>query len=153
VDDQTFYDKLPKKRMGAGALFLDEAGRLLLVNPTYKPQWEIPGGIVEVNESPRRACEREIREELGLVKTLERLLSITYTAPRPQRSEGLMFIFWGGRLTADEITQIRLPAQELSEFRFVDLAEALTLLTVALGERVRQSLAIVDGERTLYLEV
>lgn len=63
-----------------------------------------------------------------------------------------MFIFWGGQLTVDEIGQIRLPAQELSEFRFVDLAEALTLLTSALGERVRQSLEILHTERTLYLE-
>jgi hypothetical protein len=30
--------------MSAGVLFFDEAGRLLIVEPTYKPNWEIPGG-------------------------------------------------------------------------------------------------------------
>lgn len=147
-----FYANLPKKRMGAGALFLDEAGRLLLVNPTYKPQWEIPGGIVELNESPRQCCEREIQEELSLQRTVTRLLSVSYIAPGAQRSEGLMFIFWGGVLTAAEIAQIRLPAQELSEYCLVTLDAALTLLTPSLGERVRQSLAILPTERTLYLE-
>lgn len=153
ADEQAYYANLPKKRMGAGALFLDQQGRLLLVNPTYKPQWEIPGGIVEVNESPRSACEREIHEELGLCKTVVRLLSVSYIAARPQRTEGLMFIFWGGVLTADEVAQIRLPTHELSEYRFVALAEALSLLTPSLGERVCQSLEILSTERTLYVEI
>lgn len=147
------HSTLPKKRMGAGALFCDDQERVLLVNPTYKPQWEIPGGIVELNESPCQACEREIGEELGLQRTVTRLLSVSYLAPRPHYSEGIMFIFWGGRLSTAEIAQIRLPAQELSEFRFVTLDEAATLLTASLGERVRQSWAILPTERTLYLEM
>ena len=148
-----WQESLPKKRMGAGALFLDEQGRLLLVNPTYKPQWEIPGGIVEQDESPRQACIREVQEEIGLVKPVERLLSVSYAAAKVNRTEGLMFIFWGGVLTAKEIAEIRLQAAELSEYRFVALAEALTLLTPSLGERVRRSLEILPTERTLYLEV
>ena len=53
-------------RVAAGALFSDESGRVLLVKPTYKKTWDIPGGYVEPGESPRAACIREIREELGL---------------------------------------------------------------------------------------
>ncbi|MFN8485967.1 MAG: NUDIX hydrolase [Caldilineaceae bacterium] len=150
--NKIWHETLPKKRMGAGALFLDEAGRLLLVNPTYKPQWEIPGGVVEQDESPRQACVREVQEEIGLTKPIERLLSISYKASHANRTEALMFIFWGGVLTPDDIAAIRLPTTELSEYRFVTLAEALTLLTPALGERVRQSLEILPTERTLYLE-
>lgn len=80
TDNKAWQETLPKKRMGAGALFLDEAGRLLLVNPTYKPQWEIPGGVVEQDESPRQACIRAVKEEIGLTKPMERLLSISYKA-------------------------------------------------------------------------
>lgn len=147
-----WQETLPKKRMGAGALFLDEQGRLLLVNPTYKPEWEIPGGIVEQDESTRQACIREVREEIGLTKPIERLLSVSYKAGHANQTEALMFVFWGGVLTAEDIAAIRLPTAELSEYRFVTLAEALTLLTPALGERVRQSLEILPTERTLYLE-
>ena len=153
IDRKLWLESLPKKRMGAGALFLDEQGRLLLVNPTYKPQWEIPGGIVEQNESPRQACRREVYEEIGLTKSIERLLSISYAAANDKRTEGLMFIFWGGVLTPAEIATLRLPATELSEYRFVTLAEALSLLTPTLGERVRRSLEILPTEQTLYLEV
>ncbi len=143
---------LPKKRMGAGALFLDEQGRLLLVNPTYKPHWEIPGGIVEQDESPRATCIREIQEELGLVKSVERLLCVDYIQSNDNRTETLMFIFWGGVLTAAEIAVLRLPAAELSEYRFVTVAEALTLLSPTLGERVHRSLEILSTDSTLYLE-
>jgi hypothetical protein len=57
---------LPRKRMGARALFFDAADRVLLAEPTYKPYWEIPGGAVEAGESPRDAVAREPKEEVGL---------------------------------------------------------------------------------------
>ena len=75
-DRRAWYESLPKKRMGSGALFLNEQGLLLLVNPTYKPQWEIPGGLVELNESPHTACIREVKEEIGLKIEPERLLCL-----------------------------------------------------------------------------
>ena len=37
----------PGKRMGAGALVRDTHGRVLIVEPTYKDRWEVPGGAVE----------------------------------------------------------------------------------------------------------
>jgi ADP-ribose pyrophosphatase YjhB (NUDIX family) len=152
LNQRTYQETLPKKRMGAGVLFLDEQGRVLLVNPTYKPQWEIPGGIVELNESPRQAAEREVAEELGIVKALERLLCVAYTKNTHTHLEGLMFIFYGGVLLEQEIATIQLPMQELSEFRFVKPAEVSLLLTPTLSKRVLSSLEVIDGEQTLYLE-
>ena len=38
--------------VAARALFLDGASRVLLVHPTYKDTWDIPGGYVERGESP-----------------------------------------------------------------------------------------------------
>jgi 8-oxo-dGTP diphosphatase len=40
---------LPVKRMGSGVLLADATGRVLLVEPTYKDYWEIPGGCVEAD--------------------------------------------------------------------------------------------------------
>ncbi len=42
----------------AGVLFRDVRSRLLLVEPTYKPNWENPGGAVEVGESPWATAAR-----------------------------------------------------------------------------------------------
>jgi hypothetical protein len=45
----------PCKRMAAGALFRDGAERVLLVDPTYMDNWEVPDGAVEQEESPTAA--------------------------------------------------------------------------------------------------
>jgi 8-oxo-dGTP pyrophosphatase MutT (NUDIX family) len=48
--------------MAAAAVILDEADRILLVQPAYYPgRWLMPGGA-EPADSPRRACERAPRE-------------------------------------------------------------------------------------------
>jgi ADP-ribose pyrophosphatase YjhB (NUDIX family) len=62
MEKKAYQETLPKKRISAGCLFFDDRGRLLVVNPTYKDTWEIPGGVVEENESPREAVIREVVE-------------------------------------------------------------------------------------------
>ncbi len=59
-----------------GVLFRDAQGRVLLVEPSYKPNWEIPGGAVEADESPWATATRELIEELGWDRPLGRLLVV-----------------------------------------------------------------------------
>ena len=56
---------LPRKRAIAQMLVRDPDGRVLLCQLTYKRDWDLPGGVVEVGESPRLAVAREVEEELG----------------------------------------------------------------------------------------
>lgn len=42
-----YYESLPAKRIGAGLVCRDAGNRVLLVQPTYKPAWELPGGVAE----------------------------------------------------------------------------------------------------------
>ncbi len=86
--------------MAAAALFTDPAGRLLLVEPTYKDHWELPGGGVEADESPRDGVIREIQEELGLDIEPGRLLAVDWVPPQPNRTEGVMLVYDGGTLDA-----------------------------------------------------
>ena len=143
---------LPAKRMGAGALFTNQLGEILLVNPIYKPQWEIPGGIVEANESPRAACIREIFEELQLQIEPHRLLVLDYVPDQPDRTEGLMFVFDGGQLGVEAIARLRLPEDELSEYRFFDVESALAKLTPGLGNRILHAYSRRSGAGTIVLE-
>jgi 8-oxo-dGTP diphosphatase len=85
VNDYT--TTLPRKRMGAGVLFGDGAGRVLLVEPAYKDYWEIPGGCVDADESPYQAAIREAKEELGLSIVPGRLLVADRVPVRPGRTE------------------------------------------------------------------
>lgn len=152
MSDRAYQDGLPKKRMGAGALIFDENGRFLLVNPTYKEPWEVPGGIVEAHESPAQACVREVGEELGLDIVLKRLLLVDYLSDSPEKVEALMFIFQGPVLTRAEIDAIQLQADELSECRFCTIDEAVTLLNARLGRRIRCSLAALAENGPVYVE-
>ena len=144
--------EIARKRVAAGALLLHPDGRILLVNPTYKPQWEIPGGMVEADESPLAACRREVMEELGLTINPGPLLSIGYLRARASRSDALRFVFWGGTLDELTISQIRLPADELSEYRFVTLAEAGQLLRPSLHAQVAQALENLRTGQQVYWE-
>lgn len=146
------YEALPKKRMAAGALFLNEAGNILIVKPTYRPDWLLPGGTVEENESPREACAREIKEELNLEVFLEHLLCIEYLSKDLQQTESVQFVFYGGQLSQTQIQTIVLPAIELNEYRFSPRDEACLLLSRKLAKRLPYCLLALKENMTIYLE-
>ncbi len=138
--------------MGAGALFLHQEGSLLLVKPTYRDYWLLPGGAVEEDESPLQGCVREVSEELGLELPLGRLLCLDYVSRQGILSEGLQFIFAGGVLSQEQITAIRLPLDELSEFRFVSLTEAISLVSPRMSRRLAYCMQALEKQTTIYLE-
>ncbi|RMH02440.1 MAG: NUDIX hydrolase [Chloroflexi bacterium] len=138
--------------MAAGALLWDEDGRFLIVKPTYKPTWEIPGGVVEAGESPREACEREILEELGLIRPLRRLLCVDYVRESATKVEGVMFIFDGGMLSAADLANMHLPPTELSHYLLVDGKTAVHYLNERLTQRVRHALHAAANNHVCYLE-
>lgn len=52
--------KQPRKRVGADVVFRDQQGRVLLVDPRYKPDWDLPGGMSDANEAPAETARREV---------------------------------------------------------------------------------------------
>lgn len=147
-----FYPSLPRKRMAAGALFRNALGEVLLVKPTYRPDWLIPGGITEADESPRQGCAREAREEIGLEVAIGRLLCVEYLPREGPKTETVQWVFDGGVLNAAQIAAISLQAGELSEYRFVPPGEALRLLNRSLGRRVTHALKVLATGGDVYLE-
>lgn len=109
-----YYASLATKRMAAGVVCRDAAGRVLLVRPTCKPTWLIPGGVVEAEESPATAAAREVREELGVSLPIGRLLVVDWIPAAGPKAEGLMLLFDGGVLNDKVAHQFRLPRDELS---------------------------------------
>jgi 8-oxo-dGTP pyrophosphatase MutT (NUDIX family) len=140
------------RRIGAGALFRNPAGHVLLVNPTYKPQWEIPGGIVEEGESPRQCCQRELIEELAYDGPLGRLLVVDWLPDLRGRGDRVLFIFDGGVVDHAFVEAVRLPPDELSECRFVDLDHADGFLGPGMVRRVKEAVAHAVTQTTGYLE-
>lgn len=139
--------------VAAGVLLFDDADRVLLVDPTYKPGWEFPGGIVERGESPARAGHREVAEELGieLTRGLE-LLVVDWEPPQPPGHGGLRLLFDGGRMPSADIGRLLLPDAELRDWRFVTEDEAAGLLPPVRLDRLRWALRAREQGRPLNLE-
>jgi ADP-ribose pyrophosphatase YjhB (NUDIX family) len=153
---EQFYASLARKRIGSGALITDPRGRVLMVEPTYKSNWEVPGGAVESEETAYDACRRECREELGLEIDVGRLLVIEHQCDGGHRGDSIMFIYDCGVLPDD--LEIRLPSDELRSFRFVDESALEEVAVERLTRRLRYALLartegrlieLVDGRPTV----
>ena len=140
--------------MAAGALILDEEDRVLLVQPSYYPgRWLMPGGGAELADSPRQACERELREELGIEVTPGPLIAVDWIPAPSQGFAELIYVFDGGRLTRPQIESIRLPEGELTEYQFMTMPDAVARLTPADGRRLMAAReAARAGHGPVYLE-
>jgi len=53
--------------LGAHAVALTPAGKVILVRLRYAPGWRVPGGGRAKGEDPVEAALRELREEIGMV--------------------------------------------------------------------------------------
>lgn len=63
-------------------------------NPTSRllvGNWEFPGGAMEYRETPEQALEREIREELGIIIQVNRLLYARSNVYSDQRHYLVLF--------------------------------------------------------------
>jgi 8-oxo-dGTP diphosphatase len=70
---------MSKKPVGAAAVILDADGRVLLVKHSYgKLNWELPGGLSELNESAEETAKREVKEETGLDVTVGQMTGVYY---------------------------------------------------------------------------
>src|ERR1700720_4861099 len=109
---------LPAIPVSAGALIFDQAGRLLILKPTYKSGWTIPGGVMEADgETPWEACRREVREECGIEVRRGRLACMDFRRPKPGRAGGIRFLFDCGRIDDQRLPGIVAHPEEAAESR------------------------------------
>lgn len=147
-----YLARLPKKRTAAGALFSDELGRTLLVEPTYRPFWLLPGSVAHADESPHSATARAIRHELGLAIAPGRLLVVDWVPPRPGRIEGLLFVYDGATLSSEQSAEIRLPSGELRSWAWCTDEELPDRLPPHMLRRTRAAVRARTEGATRYLE-
>ncbi|MFF4893422.1 NUDIX domain-containing protein [Micromonospora chersina] len=126
--------------VAAGALFLDDQKRVLLVVPTYKEQHDIPGGMVEHGETPREACEREVREELSLDLRVGRLLVVD-SQVYPTGEDIWLFIFDGGVISPQHLAAIAVDGVEISKFHFAAEETLATYVPANFALRLSYALA------------
>ncbi|MFF8989208.1 NUDIX domain-containing protein [Streptomyces sp. NPDC014983] len=154
ADYAAYIAGLPRVLAGAAALFRDREGRVLLVEPNYRAGWALPGGTVESDsgETPRQGARRETREEIGLDRSLGRLLAVDWV-PGTARPPLVAYVYDGGVLADDDLGAIRLQEEELLSWRLVPREELIAHLPGALGRRVLAALDVLaDGSGPAELE-
>lgn len=66
----------PTPFVGADAAVIDGAGRILLIQRADNGLWAMPGGALEVGETPAAGAEREAFEETGVRCRAEALIGL-----------------------------------------------------------------------------
>ncbi len=146
-----YYANLPRKRVASGALFFNKSEELLILKPTYKDHWTIPGGVVNKDESPRDACVREVKEEIGLNKQVGKMLCADYIKDNGT-GENVVFVFDGGILSDEEIERIEIPKDEIANFDFLLKDEALKLFSNGQFRRLKNIFYSQKVAGAIYLE-
>lgn len=135
----------PRKRCSAAAIIRDSAQRILVVKPSYRDGWLLPGGIVEALESPDDAVRREVREETGFTPKLVSLVCIDHISPTGGFGEAIHFMFDCQDIPAEEALKLRTDGKEIAALWFASEIEATELLLPAVSRRLREVLSGRSG--------
>jgi 8-oxo-dGTP diphosphatase len=150
LSPKEFYKSLTKIPCAAGAVIRDKTGKFLIVKPTYKEHWNLPGGMTDLHENPREAAIREVREEIGIEISKVRLFCVDFAKDDP--FDRFLFIFDGGEFSNETIDQIRVDSVEIGEYKFVNECDFLLLLSTKTSTRMKNSLEALKNNGFIYLE-
>jgi len=96
--------------VGVTGIIFNDKNEILLFKHTYRSHaWSLPGGYLKSGEHPREALEREIKEESGLVVSVDDSLKT-----RTDRDTARLDMCYIGVLIGGDFT----PTHEVSEYGF-----------------------------------
>jgi RimJ/RimL family protein N-acetyltransferase/8-oxo-dGTP pyrophosphatase MutT (NUDIX family) len=143
---------LPRKRAISQMLLRDRDGRVLLCGLTYKRDWDLPGGVVEVGESPQVAVSRELEEELGLTVRAGALLLTDWLPPWGGWDDALCLVFDGGVHDPSVLDTATFQVREIAAAEFCTPAQVRERAADFTARRIEAALALVEGSGPTYTE-
>lgn len=136
---------LPRKRAIGQMLVRDQDQRVLLCNLTYKSDWDLPGGVVEVNESPQQAVSREIEEELALTIEAGALVLTDWLPPWSGWDDAVCLVFDGGVHESAITDRIVREAREIRTAEFCTLEQVHERCADFTARRIVSALANLEA--------
>ncbi|MFH0770389.1 MAG: NUDIX domain-containing protein [Candidatus Peregrinibacteria bacterium] len=118
-------------QLGVDIIIRNRKGEILLIKRADDDSWGMPGGWVEINETPDKAVQRELQEETGLSVDSFRLADVCV------RESGTVHMTY----VASEFSGKPRGSAEGREVKFMDLS-AVRQWHADHQERVRRSLAL-----------
>jgi len=104
----------------AVCIAINNQGKILITKRNLEPginKWALPGGFIEANETPEKACLRELKEETGVKGEIDRLIGVY--AKKARKYGSLLIIGYVVRVLEDSI----FLNSELKAAKFVDQKE------------------------------
>ena len=139
-----------RKRLIAHLLVTEPEGRVCVLETTFKPDFELPGGILEPGESPRAGLIREVAEELSAELAVGRLLVVDWLAPYLGWEDAVELIFDGGELSSPGLLQPDL--KEIRAVHWLEPVDAIARMAPFAQGRLGSALDARAEARTFYLE-
>lgn len=145
VDDPAGFRRLlnsflPRKRGISQMLIRASDDRVLLCQLTYKKDWDLPGGVVEVGESPMLAVSREVEEELGLTIPAGRLVLTDWLPPWGGWDDAICLVFDGGVHDEAIVETIVRQKREIRSAKFCTIEEVHELCADFTARRIVSAL-------------
>ena len=109
---QLFFMRLFQNQflVGVTGVIFNDKNEVLLFKHTYRQHaWSLPGGYLKAGEHPTEALEREIKEESGLVVSVDEALKIRTDRTGARLDMCYVGVFIGGEFT---------PTKEVSAYGF-----------------------------------
>jgi len=145
-----YLASLPRKRCGCGVLIRNDDGKILLVKPSYKNHWTLPGGTVDENESPLNTAIREVKEELSISIKVKKFIGVYYGSDRT--GDFLQFYFDAGILSEDSISRIKVDGEEILEKKFVAPDKISSYAGIERSDRLLSYLKYYEKYGSLYAD-
>ncbi|MFP5252939.1 MAG: NUDIX hydrolase [Actinomycetes bacterium] len=143
---------LPRKRAISQLLVRDLDGRVLLCRLTYKQDWDLPGGVVEVGESPQEAAAREVQEELGLKLPSGGLLLTDWLPPWGGWDDAICLVFDGGAHDPSLLDAMVTEVREIRTAEFCSLEQVHERTADFTARRIEAALANLRADGPPYTE-
>ncbi|MCS7117069.1 MAG: NUDIX hydrolase [Nitrososphaerota archaeon] len=133
----------PDRPIAAVGAVIKKEDKVLLVKRRFEPgvgKWSIPGGLIELGEKVHDAVVREVREEVGLVVKIERLIDVVDNIVYDEEgrikyhyviADYLVCPISGELKTSDEVVELKWVTKE--DLKGLDLTRTCRRLLEQIG--------------------
>ncbi|MDQ0810170.1 8-oxo-dGTP diphosphatase [Streptomyces sp. B3I7] len=153
-EQRAYWAQVEAPMASCTALITDADGRILVVDPTYKDGFDMPGGMVEAGETQIEGLTRELAEELDLTGVpIGRFLVLDQVPAARYGRAMVVTVFHVGPLTDQQTQSLRFADGEIGAAEFLPVEEALARLPHRLARRIQAAhAALLTGVPAVLID-
>jgi 8-oxo-dGTP diphosphatase len=128
----------PRHSVSVAGAVIDDEGRFLAIRRQDNGHWELPGGVLELDETPEQGVIREVLEETGVTVEPDQLTGVYKNMTR-----GIIALVFRCKPVAGEPH----PTEEASEVAWMTLGDIIVTMDEAYAIRLIDAAPPVNDGR------